>query len=485
MVTCKNLRTKPVVSANCLTLESQRENAIALASVLGLNVDEAADFLALSVAITVDAADPTAQQIAAEVFALLSRTVQRVVVSKAENNIDAELVIGCAAPLTKGYPVFLSVSDECAVIASCADSSARCASVPRVVGLLIACYASGVTLNAALRRALPFGQPDPFVLSLHEFGIEWSTISEPISLDHTYIAGAGAIGCGFLWAARHLNLRGRLEIVDDDCVSSGNLNRQVWFGINDIGKPKAFQLAMKCNPQVSPLILIPRQCRLQELPEKSDAAWLRRLIIAVDSRRARRSLQNEFPGEVFDASTTDIREAVIHHHIQPTSQACLSCIYAPDDDELSREKHIAEHFGISVEHVRTERISESVAQRIAGRFPGLIAAQIVGIAYDTLFKRLCAEGQLLSLRDKKIIAPFAFISVWAGTLLALEVVRRLGTGNHVQDFNYWRLSPWHPPHDRLRTVRQRQKGCSFCGNEVLGRVNESLWGWPHIQKNGP
>lgn len=464
------------MSANCLTLESQRENATALASVLGLSVDEAADFLALSVAITIDSADPTAQQIAAEAFALLSRTVQRVVVSKAEDNVDAELVIGCATPLTKGCPVFLSVSDEFAVIASCADSSARCASVPGVVALLIACYASGVTLNAALSGALPFGQPDPFVLSLHEFGIDWSAVSEPISLDHTYIAGAGAIGCGFLWAARHLNLRGRLEIVDDDCVSSGNLNRQVWFDINDIGKSKAFQLAMKCNSQVSPLTLIPRQCRLQELSEKSDDAWLRRLIVAVDSRRARRSLQNEFPREVFDASTTDIREAVIHHHIQPTSHACLSCIYAPDDDELSREKHIAEHFGISVDQVRTERISESVARSIAGRFPSLVATKIVGIAYDSLFKQLCAQGQLQSLGDKRIVAPFAFISVLAGTLLALEVVRRLGAGNHVQDFNYWRLSPWHPPHDRLRTVRQRQTECLFCGNEILKAVNESLWG---------
>ena len=449
---------------------------MALASVLGLSVDEAAESLALSIAITVDAADETAQHIAAEVHALLSRTIQHVVLSKVEGNIDAELVIGSATPRTQGRPIFLSVSNECAVIGRGVDSRARCAPVPRVAGLLIACYASGITLNAALGRTLPFSQPDPFVLSLHEFGIDWLAVSKPINLDHTYIAGAGAIGCGFFWAARHLNLRGRLEIVDDDRVSSGNLNRQVWFDINDIGKPKASQLAIKCNSHVSPLILIPRQCRLQELPEKSDDAWLRRLIVAVDSRRARRSLQNEFPGEVFDASTTDIREAVIHHHIQPTSQACLSCIYEPDDEECSRERHIAEHFGISVQDVRTERISDSVAQSIAAHFPKLVATELIGIAYDTLFKRLCAQGELLSLTDKTIIAPFAFISVLAGTLLALEVVRRLGTGNHVQDFNYWRLSPWHPPYGRLRTVRQRQAGCLFCGNKVLRTVNKSLWG---------
>jgi hypothetical protein len=41
------------------------------------------------------------------------------------------------------------------------------------------------------------------------------------------MAGAGAIGNGFLWAARHVDIRGTLHIADDDRVSSGNLNRRI------------------------------------------------------------------------------------------------------------------------------------------------------------------------------------------------------------------------------------------------------------------
>jgi hypothetical protein len=313
-------------------------------------------------------------------------------------------------------------------------------------------------------------------VSFEELGIELDALPEPIELGHAYLAGAGAIGNGFLLAARYLDLRGRLDIVDDDQVSSGNLNRQIWFQSDDIGKPKATRLAELAQPYFPALQLVPRRCRLQDLSERSDSPWLRRLIVAVDSRRARRELQNEFPGEVFDASTTDIREIVIHHHRQPTVHACLSCIYEPDEAESTREHHIAEHLGVAVEEVRSERINLKSAAVIAVRFPSLSATEITGVAYDSLFKTLCSTGRLGSLPDKQILAPFAFVSVLAGTLLAVELVRCLSSGRSSPESNYWRMSPWHSPLARRRILRAQQPNCGFCANRVKSNVNRQLWG---------
>src|SRR4029077_2598499 len=130
----------------------------------------------------------------------------------------------------------------------------------------------------------------------------------------------------------------------------------------------------------------------------------------------------------------------IHHHRQPTGKACLSCIYAPDEEEYSREHHIAEHLGLAVDDVRCERISIPAARVIAARFAQLSADELVGMSYDTLFKRLCAESLLSISSGRQIFAPFAFVSVLAGTLLALELVRRLAPGAGVTGFNYWRIS---------------------------------------------
>lgn len=463
------------MSSNLLTPEARRENAAALASVLGFSLDDAAEALDLKIAVTADPADAIAQQIAQEISELLSRTVRRISMAHVEGSVAAELIVGSATPRTSGIKVYLGVRDDHAVISQSARPTETCAPVPAILGLLTACYASAATLYRALGGILPFGLPEPLVVRFDELGIDPASLARPIDLEHTYMAGAGAIGNGFLWAARHLDLRGQLDIADDDRVSSGNLNRQIWFNADDIGLPKVDRLAARAQPLFPRLTLVPRRCRLQDLSEKSDGPWLRRLIVAVDSRRARRQLQNEFPGEVFDASTTDIREVVLHHHAQPGAHACLSCIYEPDDEELSREQHIAEHLGVSVEDVRSERISAAVAEIIAARFPGLIAAEVTGTAYDTLFKRLCAESQLRTLAGRTIVAPFAFVSVLAGTLLALEIVRRLGAVGSARDFNYWRVSPWHPPIGRRRTLRPRQPGCAFCGNPLFRNVNEALW----------
>ena len=453
------------------------ENALTLAEVAGLSVSEAQEALGVVTAITFDPGDETARRIALEVDALLSRTVRTTLRMHGDGDAAAELVIGTATPRTGSPKVYLGVTGSEAALSREGGPNRGCAAIPSFLHVLIACFAAAATLRRALPEALPGPDRESLVLSYADLGIDLGKLLEPIDLGRAYLAGAGAVGNGFLWAARHLNFVGRLDIVDDDEVSKGNLNRQMWFGEDDITLSKATRLAAKARDHFDGLELAPRECRIQDLPEKSDGPWLQRLIVAVDSRRARRALQNECPGEVFDASTTDIREVVLHHHRQPTSEACLSCVYPPDAEEYSREQHIAERLGVSLDEVRQERISGRSAKKIARKYPQLAVEKLAEVAYDTLFKQLCSAGELDGAPGKRVVAPFAFVSVLAGALLALEMVRRLGSG-HVRVYNYWRVSPWTPWHGRLRDVWVRKPDCTFCGNADLMVVNRELWGKP-------
>ncbi len=457
-----------------VTAESRNENAITLAAALGLSHEEASRALNLNVLVTAGDDDLIGRRFAQEVSDLLVRTVE-VVSTTSVDQADAEIVIGLAPSRSKAVKIFVCLNEHEAIISSrpCADT--RCQSALRIFDLIAACYACAMTLYYATGSQLPSGMQDPLTVRHSDFGVDLSDVERPIDIGHAYLAGAGAIGNGFLWAARHLQFHGRLEIVDDDDVSPGNLNRQVWFDTDDIGKPKAVRLAARAQESFPNLTLIPRQQRLQNLPERSEGPWLERLIVAVDSRRARRKLQMEIPGEVFDASTTDIREIVLHHHCQPNASACLCCIYEQDEEEVTREKHIADHLGISVDEVRKERISAASATVIAQRFPKLSATNLAGTAYDSLFKALCSEGQLKDVADKRVIAPFSFVSVLAGSLLALELVRRLGNSRSDVDFNYWRLSPWHAPLPRRRVLRAKQHNCEFCGESILTRLATQFW----------
>ena len=327
------------MSDHFLTPEAQRENATALATALGLSLSEASEALDLQIAITVESGDATGVQIGYEISQLLSRTVRHVTLAAPHENVATELVVGSAKPTTNAKQLYLSVLPDHAKISQNEHDAKICAPTLPILVLLISCYASAATLSRALDRALPFAPPDPFILDFRQIGIEWNSVMAPVDLEHTFLAGAGAIGNGFLWAARHLNFRGQLSIADDDAVSSGNLNRQIWFQTDDIDLPKVDRIVEKAQIYFPQLKLVPNRCRLQDMPVKSEGPWLRRLIVAVDSRRARRELQSELPGEVFDSSTTDIREIVVHHNIQPNALACLSCIYEADEEEITREKH--------------------------------------------------------------------------------------------------------------------------------------------------
>jgi hypothetical protein len=177
---------------------------------------------------------------------------------------------------------------------------------------------------------------------------------------------------------------------------------------------------------------------------------------------------------VFDASTTGVAEVVLHYNRQPTELACMGCVYYENPEEHAHEKHVADALGVSVRDVREERISSNAAREIHSRYPQISTSELEGLAYDTLFKRLCSTEKLKTAEGRQVLAPFAFVSVLAGTLLAIEFVRRIQNRDDAR-FNEWHVSPWANPVMRCRHVLSANPECEFCGNEVFSRIARRLW----------
>lgn len=457
------------------------ENARTLASLLNIGSDEAAPLLDIAVAVTFDDADAQAHRVALFLVDILSRTVSKVTLNDRNPVPAVEIVIG-RAPAQLACSVRLQVTPEYIRIGGAALPAPIDVAADPILLLAASCYASGVGLRVALASQqlvitappLEFGLTIPITAIL---GTERSWLSRDTVLADTYLAGAGAIGNGFLYALPQLRVRGKLTIVDPDTVSDGNLNRCVWFTEADIDDHKATRLAEYAQRHLSGLELIPKVGTLQALgKEQSDFRWLRRLIVAVDSRRARRRLQTEVPGEVFDASTTGVAEIVLHHHVQPTDRACLSCIYNETANELARESHMAEALGVELADIKRHFVSVDAARRIRTKYPDVPADELEGKAFDSIFKALCSEGRLLSADHRQVLAPFGFVSVLAGTYLAIEFCRRSVLGPAAHDFNYWRVSPWAPPVNDLKQLRGRHDACEFCSNRPLLTAAKRLWG---------
>ncbi len=307
---------------------AQRENARMLAAATGIAEDQAAQLLDVDIAVTFDEGDRATADCANHVCAMLRRTI-RGVHRNTENRgerMTIEVVIGSVVPRFASRHVFVRIGDESVVVSS-RPYSVIGGTTHRVGVLLGACYAAAATLKAVVGEMLPFQMPDVIRLSLPELlGPDLPLLYEPLVFDETYLAGAGAIGNGFIYGLSQFDVAGKLHIADDDTVSGGNLQRCLLFENEHVNASKVDALCAAIEALLPKVIPVPHSVRMQDVPARCAGPWLKRLVVGVDSPRARRSLQSELPGEVFDASTTGISEVVLHFHRQPTEDACLAAL---------------------------------------------------------------------------------------------------------------------------------------------------------------
>lgn len=460
-----------------MTLTRHQENAKALASMLGIEEEDAAQRLRLRIAVNFDAAHRASVELATHIIEMLGRTIEYAGVPD-DGEFAVEIVIGPRLPVTSASKAIFAGEDGEDFAISQSNPLPQCAlSFPPVLLVIAACYVAAAALRVALGDEFPIRNSSSVVLSWSKlFGPDLHRLTHAVDIDEAYLAGAGAVGHGFLYALRSLEVSGTLYVTDPKSVTSGGLNRCLFFGFDDLGHPKARRLCQVAQPHFARLTLVPVDKELDEARKlRGKDFMIHRLVVAVDSRRARRSLQGALPAEVFDASTTDVTEVVLHFNRQPTDLACLSCVYPENDRERLHEENVAEALGLTIDEVRLGFITATIASKISAKYSDLTHEDLIGRAFDTVYKELCGIGKLKSVGGQQVLAPFAFVSVLAGAFLAVEFILRLDEPDGHR-FNYWRASPWHSPVSELRQFRPRDPHCEFCSRTAIRRVLESLWG---------
>ncbi|RWX24515.1 ThiF family adenylyltransferase [Rhizobium leguminosarum] len=446
-----------------MTMSPATENQLMIARLLGVDEDQAAALLDVRVAVRAGAG--TAASFAKELSEQLERTVALV---DDINKADVEVVVGVAPSGAAAKTVYISLDDDGA---SFSETALLLDNDPDLHGLQIvfaACYAASYVLGRAI-EGLP-SPPGDFRLSFSSMGADRALLEKPIVLAETALAGAGAVGNGLLRSLRHLDVKGELIVVDPKNIGGGNANRCLFFAPGEKG-PKAKVLANNAQSSFAHLEFKPFVGAFHDLVQREGR--VRQVLVATDSRPVRRSIQNDLPLVVVDASTTGVNEIIVHSHEQPTEGACLACIYKHVLDEDAKAKDIASGLGIDVSEVDANGlIDDRVAGLIIAAHPGLQKADLVGKAFDTLFKELCGQMALLTPAGEQTLAPFAFVSNLAGAYLALEFVRRAAG---VATTNYMFLDPWRPPYTKLRSFRGREPDCPFCRASHTKLAYRMVW----------
>ncbi len=445
-----------------------QQNAMMLASLLGVGEDEAAQQLDRTVLLTAQAGWKS--DWARELERILGRTL-RVATEGDGDGYDLEVVIGNIARRSAARAIFadldaggLTVGNEAKLLGGSQPHGLYEAAA--------ACAVSAVATNSAVGAAALPEVRLPIMFNFADLGVPAGALEREIVLDDAFLAGAGGVAHGFMHAARYLALRGTLTVVDPKTVKEGILNRCLYLEPEDVGSDKAAALVRRAKSDFPGLALVADPRDLRNVL-KGRTRPPETVFVTVDSRATRRSIQNEFPHTIIDGSTTDVSGVIVHSNRLPTADACLACIYSHVPEEHSRERAIAAGLGVDLDVVRQGFIDADAARTINERYPQIDRDAIVGTAFDSLFRQLCAQQALSTTEGRQVLAPFAFVSAWAGVLMAVETLR---TFNGERSTNYWRVDPWYLPVARARVMRGKLAGCQFCHNPDTDDLIASF-GW--------
>lgn len=460
--------------------DQQQANQRALAAALGLPDEEACERLEGAVQLTWNEADRAAATTGRFTKELLARTFEAIgtpaaplpgakceVLLNATERLAPSADVLCATILDGGFQIVRGPPSDSLGPPLKSPSSILC--------LLAACFVSAAACSAALQMQ---GERTADCVEL-DFD-RWPgpiDFDQPVLLPPTLLAGAGAVGNSVAYALTLLPISGAIAIADPKKISGGILGRCLLFDEDDVqaGAYKADTLANRITQ---------RNANLKAVGERKTVRGFRShthreielLIVGVDSRGARRELQEEIPFEVFDASTTGIDEVVFHHNRLDFDAACMGCIYVETPQEEQFLRHMADSLGVAVSDIKAGFINERTEKQIRERYPQLPKDSLVDTAYDSLFRNLCATEQLVTAEQKQVLAPFGFVSQLAGTILAIELYLRQRDPTRIREFNYWRVSPWRSPIVDLQQFLQRLPECRTCSDSSYQQVSAKLLG---------
>jgi len=394
-----------------------------------------------------------------------------------------ELIFGTHRQTNAQNSLYASCSDWQVVISDGASRVNPSEAWNPVLALVTACYAAARATSVLLGNVISASEMlEPFSILDFKAGRTEFDWSRTVETGDVHLAGVGAVGTAFLFAlAAHGEMKGAFRLIDEDCVEPRNLENYSLFGEEHLGKKKTAEAKILLEQLDLPAHFVSVPQKLQDHVNQQTILEpgfkIEKLVSAPDRRDTRRQFQGLLPRQVWDASTGP-NDVVLHHNEFNPDLACLACIYNVVPDEDVHLRHVADVLNLPLERVRAgQQITANDAQRIRERYPQLANAELIGRAYDSVFKELCSSGQL-RIEDEVVLTPFPFASALAGILLYFDFLQSLRPESfrRYQKYNYLRLDPLQQPNPAYRLLRTARTDCPVCKKAAVRRVFDRLWG---------
>ena len=253
-----------------------------------------------------------------------------------------------------------------------------------------------------------------------------SALADPLVL-----VGVGAVGNSAAWALARTPLTGQIHLVDPEVVELSNLQRYVLCARSDEGGIKVDTAGKVFG---SGLTALPHGETLASFLEANGYKW-ERILVALDSANDRRAVQASLPRWIANA-WTQLGDLGVSSHSFLGEDACLACLYLPNQKTKSGDQIIAE--GLKIPQFQTQvrfllgngqATGKEICDAVANAW-GIPPEKLVPYAARPIrelwVEGICGGG-IIPLGEggpapRELQVPLAFQSALAGVLLAAETV---------------------------------------------------------------
>lgn len=354
-----------------------------------------------------------------------------------------------------------------------------------------ACFVAANIFRFVFKEQLPFGVLDEdFTFSVVDLNKGCVSTQEPnienVNIGEYHLIGLGAIGNGTVWALSHLNVSGKLHLIDDEAIDLSNLQRYILSTQKDKDSPKVE--SMKAALKGTHLEVLAWQKTWQEYLREVGNFKIEKIALCLDSAEDRIAVQGCLPKIIIN-SWTQYESIGISRHFDFLKDPCVTCLYMPDGKKMSKSEIISESLGIIDQerkirdYIAEGKTVDSFILELVSKAKGIDLTELErfeGMQLEEFYSKAACGGVLLKLSGKNegqsVEVPSAFESAMAGIIVAAEMVFEANVIKERNVGNISRINMMRPVSQYIsETSVKHPSGKCICQDSVFTEVYKSKW----------